>query len=810
MSLISAAPEKNDLGTESIRDSVYQTSGKPLSKEALYRAKLKYGVFQSPAKGSGTGVVDSKTASDTAANLANNNKTTIEAYKRLLNPHASKAASAVSDSVVGNKSSPSTTAKPYNTYKYGVKENAAAAAATAAPISSRSRASSIGQTSITSSSTGVLPVNTKIPKMDISKVLAGAEKNAATHVNQRVNPETYNYVKGITDRNVGKAAGASFSITSEMVQKLHTKEEYAKSVEKQALASDMAQSAAEAMRDFNPNDITDKNWRQKEADRKQMIKYLSSDKVLAKAKESAQQKLSSIDRECANSLLYNNDSFNRAAYAKAQENLTLSRSATAKTQNKVNVGGGLWISENDIDNIAKEMVAPILDEVHQRTDAQRALDIDIEKRTKEYNQQYEAWVQLQISRQNNDAMLPVAQEERHKAELGSLEKTLTNKYQSLCTAKDEEVALWETKLKEKQEEMEKLKLSLENQLKDRDEKLIADREALEGSNALDLEDSKKEQEVILVPFRTDLETAKKRHIELNEERDKIRNEIAELTDSIANHKNRVIELQEEIDGNTAKISEENEALKQLSDENTNLKDDIEVNYITMAEKAKEEAKISSEEARIKQLNVDALINERQAELTNTELQLKREKLALIESLRNVAELKGDDKLDEEKVKAFVGTTSDQFLSQQKEAETKKVEPEIEEVKPSPKKEITASAPAHTTNPPASTSVPDSSSKLKKRKSIKRFFGLKGSDGTSEATNAKENVSPSKTDTSKPKSDVPKPKDAGDSLEPTFSGFSQGSAQKASNKQTEGEEEDEDVLKERPKNEKRKSLFREIF
>ena len=63
------------------KNGVYQTSGEPLSKEALYRAKLKYGFYESPATKVSTGVVEPKIASDIAANYANDNKVTITAYK---------------------------------------------------------------------------------------------------------------------------------------------------------------------------------------------------------------------------------------------------------------------------------------------------------------------------------------------------------------------------------------------------------------------------------------------------------------------------------------------------------------------------------------------------------------------------------------------------------------------------------------------------------------------------------------------------------------------------------------------------------
>lgn len=58
---------------------VYQTTGEPLSREALYKAKLKYGVYQSPAQSYSIGVSDAHAASDKAANLAHDNQTPVEA-----------------------------------------------------------------------------------------------------------------------------------------------------------------------------------------------------------------------------------------------------------------------------------------------------------------------------------------------------------------------------------------------------------------------------------------------------------------------------------------------------------------------------------------------------------------------------------------------------------------------------------------------------------------------------------------------------------------------------------------------------------
>ena len=90
MSLVSALPERtkvsnnnnNDATSRSVpvsnRDdshssrvpSVYHNAGEPLSKEALFRARMKYGYYQSPATNSTLGGFDSRMSADVAASLA--------------------------------------------------------------------------------------------------------------------------------------------------------------------------------------------------------------------------------------------------------------------------------------------------------------------------------------------------------------------------------------------------------------------------------------------------------------------------------------------------------------------------------------------------------------------------------------------------------------------------------------------------------------------------------------------------------------------------------------------------------------------
>lgn len=830
MSLVSAVTGDESRDTNGAeQSSVYQSAGKPLSKEALYRAKLKYGVFQSPAQSLKAGVVNGKDASDTAANLATSNKTTIEAYKRLLNPNASKAANAVITPKRTDQSRPAS----------AVVSSAASSAAIAAPKAARSRTSSTASTTVTYvNSSSSSPLHSKTPKMDITKVLAGAERNAAESVHQRTNPEKVSYVRGITDRSVGKAADASFSLTSDIVSNLPTKKEYIQSAEKESHAAEWAQKAVAALKDFNPDDVTDKNWREREEERKRLIKNLTSETVLTKAKLNAQQRLDTIDRETSQRAIFRNAEYNRAAASVAQENLRKTRSSASATANKVNLGGGLWLAPDDIDNIAKGLIAPVLDEVDQRTGAQRAMDIDIQKRSVDYQQQYEEWVNIQTEKQNNDSLLQAKAFENHQKETADIEATLAKKFQNLCTQKDSEVAKLKEALEAKKAELAKLKEDNEEELKREDEMITTECADLQKSNENELQQAKKDQEELLVPFKNDLAAAEDHHTELQDQKGKIEENIQELRDSIEKHKSHVEELNAQIETQQQQLETETEALNLQSESHQQLKDGIETNYVIMAEKAKEEAKVSSEEARVKQLEVDAIINERQTELSNTEIEVKREKLKLIDAMKEVAEVKNEDKIDEEKAKAFLGTTSGEFLASQKKVEPatklqsdpKLSEPsskstKIEGVTGNVKADVPASPPAHKKHSIGGLTSPlkskKKSDKDQKGSSIKKFFGLKPSDQnkntkTTQPTPLKSSPKPSnkpvtanvtteKKENVEPKSTATETKP---SLEPSFSGFSQGSVH---NKVEQSDASEVEGGKEEPTSkDNRKSLFKEVF
>ncbi|CEP63922.1 Lpx2p LALA0_S09e05512g [Lachancea lanzarotensis] len=641
MSLISAAADLNDTSsttsTSSVRESkVYRKDGKPLSKEAIYRAKQKYGVYQSPARNTGSGVTDAKLASDVAANLANNNKTTIEAYKRLVvDSNASRAATFVAGR--SRTSSVSSTATAVSDKR---STSAATKALSAKPVEA--------------------PVVVTKPAMDMSKVLSGAEAAAGKRINVRSNPEKVVYV---TSKDATKAAERSFSFTPEIMDKISTKSQLEAEAEVEADPHKYASRAAYAVRDFDPNEATEKELLEREKKKQEYFGMLTSPQVLALAKSNAEQSLLSIEKSAPGSL-FRNDDFNRLAVALAQKNSTQRSEHTGK----INLGGGLWLSPSDVDNIAQGLITPVLDEVDSRALQQRAIDEDIKQRKIDYKDQNAAWIELQRNKLANDKMYSRETRLRHKRETDGLHTRAERKYELLISSKDAEVADTEKALEDMKNKFAAFQKNIEQELKDEEIRCETELANLASEQKEGLVSARKEQDAEIQPYIDDLKAAEDEHERLVTERDNLTQAIADLRTSIENHKVKIEELDQQLVQSEADHGEEEQKLQNLSTEKHNFSEQIDSHYVLLTQKAKEQAHQSSEESRLRQLEVDTMINERQGELNAAELRLKNEKLALLEAMRSVTHLKGDKKLDEDKVKALLGETSEEFIARQKEAE----------------------------------------------------------------------------------------------------------------------------------------------
>lgn len=209
---------------------------------------------------------------------------------------------------------------------------------------------------------------------------------------------------------------------------------------------------------------------------------------------------------------------------------------------------------------------------------------------------------------------------------------------------------------------------MQQELKDEKARLDQDLEEWGKKCEQDITEARKEQEELLKPYHDDLANAEAEHKTLVEERDAINAEISRLQDAIVDHKRKISGYGNDLDAQKNRNIREDDKLLELGQTKESLESHLNDDVIILANKAKEQAELSTKEARLKQLEVDSLINERKSELNATEIELKKEKLSLLEAMKDVASARGDDKIDEEKVKKLIGMTSEEYLTQNKSVE----------------------------------------------------------------------------------------------------------------------------------------------
>lgn len=640
MSLVSAAVDNRNVplakftSGSSAKNLAYQTTGKPLSKEALYRAKLKNETYKLASKNTGADIKDSKLASNAAINLANSNQSTIQAYKRLLDPDASRAA-----------------------IKVGTGESRLNSLSTVSSINGpKLESSNAASKALSSTRNSFVEVNNSgTNHMNISKVFPGAEKNASKLIDLRMNPERCNFSYGLSGNSIGKTENG-FKLTDEIIENIYSKSQYIAEVESEVDPKNYATSAASATKKFDPKKIAEKELAEKEEAKKLYVNQITSQEVLLLARSKAQEKLKEIDKVNSEKMIFNNEEYNRVAVAIAQKN---SEHRIKTTGGKVYMGGGLWLTPKDVDNIALGLITPILEEVNQRASDQRDIDSDLKRRNIEYKQQYSQWQILQKEKLRNDKAFSKEITQKHENEMSQLQNEMESKFKKLCESKELDVHSKSQelkKLKEYQKNFEKEMQELLKQEYDRHELQISE---LGKSHELDLIQATNDQKEFLKPYEDSLKATERECNKLSSERDSISNEILKLRESIELHKSKINDINVQLNDISVKYEDEEKVLNNIETSKDNISNEINTHFLIIAQNAKEQAALSTEEARLKQLEVSAMINERKSELNRTDLELKKERLALLESMKSVCELKGDVKLDETKLRTLVGITPDE-------------------------------------------------------------------------------------------------------------------------------------------------------
>ena len=404
--------------------SVYQTNDKPLSNEAIYRAKMKYGIFNNPARVS-IGVDPS--ASDTAAVLAANTDLSINSYSKELSSEAAHAALiAKPDSVVGwkrNRVAPEAeyaamSAKSmkfpfdnFDTSSTAINDDAAAAVSvlkktpknvarealndlyefddvrsgkvTLSKFQDVKSNNSLKNLNIKQDNRGgVKTSNLAIEKtrsMNIGNITKNASKAADELLNKRLNPEK-NHRSGLkstlgTDKStidskiyINNIYNQSISASKKELSKTYTRSYGLETPSDKGLTvypSNFAASALNLKPSKNENDV----------DFEATVKdnLLVNKNIYAYASENVNKKLSKMDADVASQNIFSNAKINERAFIVAQENAA-KRKAKDVPYGSIALGGGLVMKYDEVHQIASSLVQPAISDMETRIVETKTLD----------------------------------------------------------------------------------------------------------------------------------------------------------------------------------------------------------------------------------------------------------------------------------------------------------------------------------------------------------------------------------------------------------------------------------------------------
>lgn len=539
--------------------SVYQTEGKQLSTEAIYRAKMKYGVYNNPSKVS-LGVDPS--ASDTAALLATNTDLTITEYSRQLSADAATAALiAKGESPVAWKRdhiapeaeyaaisarSPLKLPNSQNDAYDHTESNEAAAAALKVPSKSslqeqydfddvRSGKVTLSQLNNGSKSlkslsgsrdqrSGLVTSNMATEgsrKINISGISDAAKKSAAKTMTLRLQPE------------LGSRSGIKTSSNAEAVNtsssSIYIKDIYnqSKTASKKALA-EQARTRSVGLQTPSDRGLTISSASFASGALKQIldVDYAATErstlkdnslvdkKVYAYAADRAKKTLSRLDDEAATKSIFANQKMNEKAYEIAYANAKKRKEANEFQRGNIQLGGGLAMPASEINKLAESLVQPALYDINDKIGKMKELDIEREKLPGQIKQR----------------------EVEFQAEQQAKQLALENK-------RREEAGLRRDQLKLDEEELVNEHLDLKEKLKgELDEKDVLVNEHLEEyeatKTAIDEERAQKKQ--ILDDAKAEKDS--ERENEINEMTAAHDEEIAPLLSEVDEENSKLVEL----------------------------------------------------------------------------------------------------------------------------------------------------------------------------------------------------------------------------------------------------------------------------
>ncbi|ANZ75770.1 BA75_02432T0 [Komagataella pastoris] len=374
------------------RSSVYQTDGKPLSEEAIYRAKLKYGVYNKPGAVS-LGVDHS--ASDSAALLATSADLSVKPYHRQLSADAATAAliartdtapkawkreniSTEAEYAAISARFPVDKARSEVSNEFSDFEESEDAAAYVL----KKETSSVARSSLRDQYDwdDVRSGKKQFSNLNIATITARSNESATKAIDYRTNPDALNSRSGLAtgskfntangDVNISKiTSAAEDSARKSLNTRLHPNVRDPRAG--LATRSDTMNSSSFAASGASASGKLSVDLDYAARERETLSKNTLVDaKVLQKALANAESTLRRLDTDATPENLFNNRENNLKALAIAQQNSEKRR----VNDGKIDLGGGLFMDPVELNVMAQQLVGPVVQQIDSKAALQRQQD----------------------------------------------------------------------------------------------------------------------------------------------------------------------------------------------------------------------------------------------------------------------------------------------------------------------------------------------------------------------------------------------------------------------------------------------------
>ncbi|RLV90072.1 Eisosome protein 1 [Spathaspora sp. JA1] len=501
--------------------SAYQSSGKPLSAEALYHQRLKQGVFHSP---SGTIVGVNSNASDTAALLAASSDLTVKpSYERTIAPEAQVAALAAKQHSI-------------EAWKREKEDPYADAAAASARLPG----------STTSS------VYTGIPSINSTSMYKAAQQNSSSTMTSRINPEkdikrtgiqskqstgslNIDKISQLANENSSKSLNSRFNPDLDYRSGLKSRENLA------------AASAAASLK--TGASITDQYSSQTRSNTFKARDIVNST-LLAAANAKANERLDSLKAQTPLDLKQQAQLYAKAL-AVAQKN---SDDRVKQHQaGVINLGGGLTITQTQLDQLASSYVQPILKDIETRADSKRQDDLEKKQQQLELEEAHQRAKQEEVEAKLKEKRDLEAAKQQRVEENEQRKGEEDERYLEYQGGRNKEVDDKGVELKELEDKYTQEREALLAEKQQNQDRIDEEETGKIEARKQELEDMQAERDEELKPTLEELQEANAKLQEVTDARDELKNEYEAGEKLNKEYEEKLAELNKQLEETTEGI-----------------------------------------------------------------------------------------------------------------------------------------------------------------------------------------------------------------------------------------------------------------